>query len=168
MWTSKIKQTRGPASDNGFTLLEIMVAVSIMAVVLISVYRMHAQTISMNNIAKFHSAAPLLAQRTLAEFEMAESDEQASDSGDFGDEFPGYTWTLSVDEVVSDYLETVAEDMKKVDITVSFNEGEDRYRLRAYRFVRFLFAPQARDSMASASSRLLRMALTIKGIRIGM
>jgi len=37
-----------------------------------------------------------------------------------------------------------------------------------YRLVRFFTAPQARDSMASASSKLRLMALTIRGISMGI
>jgi len=45
-------------SAAGFTLLETMVAVSIIAIVLVSIYKLHIQTISMNITAKFYATAP--------------------------------------------------------------------------------------------------------------
>ena len=135
-WDSKVEKQRNLKPDKGFTLLEIMVAVSIIAIVLISVYKLHAQTIWMGNTVKFHTTAPLLAQRKLAELETILSRQQTSDSGDFGDQFPGYAWRLSVDDVESEFLGSVASDLKRVDVFVTFNRDEDSYRVRTYRFVR--------------------------------
>ncbi|MFO7972965.1 MAG: prepilin-type N-terminal cleavage/methylation domain-containing protein [Desulfobacterales bacterium] len=56
--------------DSGFTLLEIMVALSIIAIVLVSVYKMQAQSISMIYASKFYATAPLLAQLKIAEVEQ--------------------------------------------------------------------------------------------------
>ena len=91
--------TRNLQPDSGFTLLEIMVALSIIAIVLVSVYKMQAQTISMNYEARFYATAPLLAQLKIAELETENLEEQADDSGDFGDEFPGYRWKVVIDDI---------------------------------------------------------------------
>ena len=120
----------------GFTLLEVMLAVSIIAIVLVSAYKMHAQTISMNYIAKFQTTASLLAQRKMAEFENTSPDLLASDSGDFGDEFPDYSWYVTIEEVESAYLGNVAEDLKKVEVTVSLKSDEDFYKVSTYRLFR--------------------------------
>jgi general secretion pathway protein I len=135
-WNLKVEKRVKPKPEAGFTLLEIMVAVSIVAIVLVSVYKMHAQTIWMSNAVKFHTTAPLLAQQKLAEFEATSSHQQISDSGDFGDGFPGYAWQLSVDDIDSEFLGNVAEDLKRVDVTVTFRQNENSYHIRAYRFDR--------------------------------
>ena len=62
-------ETRNPQSKAGFTLLEIMVAISIIAIVLVTVFRMHAQTLSMNYSARFYATSPLLAQKKMVEIE---------------------------------------------------------------------------------------------------
>jgi len=121
--------------NKGFTLLEIMVAISIMAIVLVTVFKMHVQTLSMNTAVRFHTTAPLLAQKKIEELEIDSSIDQLADSGDFGAEFSGYTWKASVEEVQSDILEEDAESLKKVEIAVSFSNDELVYRLRAYRFI---------------------------------
>ncbi|MCU0593194.1 MAG: prepilin-type N-terminal cleavage/methylation domain-containing protein, partial [Desulfobacterales bacterium] len=48
-------------SPQGFTLLEVMVALGIMAIVLVSVYRLHSQTLAMSVESRFYTQAPLLA-----------------------------------------------------------------------------------------------------------
>ena len=121
---------------SGFTLLEVMVAMAIMAIVLVSVYRMHSQTLTMNAAARFYTQAPMLAQSKLAQLEADSSEIITEDSGDFGDKFPGYTWRIATDEVSSEALGEIAADLKRIDMTVSFNSDEYVYDIRTYRFVR--------------------------------
>ena len=127
--------TRNQQPDSGFTLLEIMVAVSIIAIVLVSVYKMQAQTITMNYAARFYATAPLLAQLKIAEVEIENLGESADDSGDFGDEFPGYRWNVVIDDIDSELLGNIADNLKKIDINVFFNTDEFTYSLRTYRFI---------------------------------
>lgn len=121
--------------DSGFTLLEIMVAISIIAIALIAVYRLYAQTLSMNQYQIFNTQAPMLAQKKMAELFNLSSNELVDDGGGFGDDFEGYTWKTSVESVSSEMLGDMAEDLKRIDLTISFNSDERTYRLRAYRFV---------------------------------
>ncbi len=109
---------------------------AIMAIVLVSVYRMQSQTLTMNAAARFYTQAPLLAQSKLAQLEAASSKLNAGDSGDFGDNFPGYSWSVSTDEVSSEILGEIARDLKRIDIKVSFNNDEYVYNFRTYRFMR--------------------------------
>ena len=118
----------------GFTLLEVMVAMAIMAIVLVSVYRMHAQTLAMNTANRFYTQAPLLAQGKLAQLATGSSEIIAGDSGDLGEKFPGYSWSVSVEEVSSEALGEVANDLKQIDLTVSYNEYA--YSVRTYRLMR--------------------------------
>jgi len=119
----------------GFTLLEIMVSISIISIVLVAVYRMHIQTIAMNSSVKFYTTAPLLAHGKIAELEINPSDELTDDSGNFGEEFSGYRWNLSIDDIESKLLGTTSKALKKIDVTISFNNDEFTYNLRKYRFV---------------------------------
>jgi general secretion pathway protein I len=123
-------------TGSGFTLLEVMVAMAIMAIVLVSVYRMHSQTLTMNMAARFYTQAPMLAQSKLAQLEIDSSGITAADSGDFGDKFPGYTWRISTEEVSSEALGEIAADLKRIDMTVVFNSDEYMYNVRTYRLMR--------------------------------
>jgi len=125
-----------PGTSTGFTLLEVMVAMSIMAIVLVSVYRMHSQTLAMNTANRFYTQAPMLAQSKLAQLETGSSETIAGDAGDFGDKFPGYSWNVTVEEVALEALGEAANDFKKIDLTVSFNNNEYIYNVRTYRFMR--------------------------------
>jgi general secretion pathway protein I len=120
----------------GFTLLEVMVSVAIMSIVLVSVYRLHSQSLAMNAEARFYTQAPMLAQSKLSEMGAGQDDEFTSTSGEFGDNFPGYTWSVSVDDVEIEALGEISQDLKRIDVTVSFNENEYVYNLRTFRLVR--------------------------------
>ncbi|MGD8291250.1 MAG: prepilin-type N-terminal cleavage/methylation domain-containing protein [Desulfobacterales bacterium] len=121
---------------SGFTLLEVMVAMAIMAIVLVSVYRMHTQTLTMNSAARFYTQAPMLAQSKLAQLEAEPSSIITGDSGDFGDKFPGYSWSITTDEISSEVLGEIGADLKRIDMMVSFNTDEYTYNVRIYRFLR--------------------------------
>ena len=119
---------------SGFTLLEVMVALAVMSIVLVSVYRMHSQSLTMNTAARFYILAPLLAQNKLAELESLSSEGFSDNSGDFGEQYAGYSWRSSVADVSSEVLGEVANDLKRIDLTVSYNEDQFSYNLRTYRF----------------------------------
>ncbi len=120
----------------GFTLLEVMIALAVMSIVLVSVYRMHSQSLTMNTAARFYTMAPLLAQSKMAELEALSADGFPEDSGDFGEQYPGYSWQTSISEVSSEVLGEVANDLKQIDLTVSYNNNQFIHSLRTYRFQR--------------------------------
>ena len=120
----------------GFTLLEVMIAMAVLAIVLVSVYRMHSQTLTMSTAARFYTQAPLLAQKKMAEVTTTTSGIFASDSGEFGENFPGYSWQVSATDVSSELLGEVADDLKRIDVTVAYLNNQFSYRLTTYRFQR--------------------------------
>lgn len=123
-------------SRHGFTLIEIMAAISIIAIVLVSVYKLHAQTVAMDSEVRFYATAPMLAQKKLAEIESKNQNDMSDESGDFGDQFPNYSFNIVINDVESKALGNVAEDLKRIDITVSFNQDEYTYNLRDYKLLR--------------------------------
>jgi general secretion pathway protein I len=120
----------------GFTLLEVMIALAIIAIALVTVLASQSQSLSLAGEAKFNTTAALLAQSKLAEIEAENPENLASDSGDFGENFPGYHWDLTVSSPGFAGVEEVLDYLKQVDLVVSWGE-QDRYqyRLRLYRFV---------------------------------
>jgi prepilin-type N-terminal cleavage/methylation domain-containing protein len=124
----------------GFTLLEVMVALGIMAIVLAGVYRLQAQTLGMSLESRFYTQAPLLARSALTRYEETARREQrplATDQGDFGREFLGYAWKITVDEAPSQTLGAdISRDMKRIEVLVTLNGGQFAYGMRTYRFVR--------------------------------
>ena len=120
----------------GFTLLEVMIAVAIIAIALMAVLGSQSQGLSLAGESRFNRTASLLAQGKMAEIEAVKDQRDLnSDSGDFGDEFPGYVWQLSVNEVLFDGAETISNRLNQIDLEVSWGSDElYQYRLRLYRF----------------------------------
>jgi len=111
-----------------------MVALAIIAIVLVSVYRLQSQTILMNIRSRFDTLAPMLAQQKLGEIE-ADLKNAVSDTGDFSDDFPGYSWETVVSEITSEILGQVAEDMRQIKVRVFFQDELTSYELRVYRVI---------------------------------
>ena len=89
----------------------------------------------MFNDIKFYTSAPLLAQSKMAEIETLDADELGDNSGDFGDDFPGFNWQVTVNEVESEALETFAENLKRIDLTISLNDDQFIYHFRKYQLM---------------------------------
>jgi general secretion pathway protein I len=122
-------------SKNGFTLLEVMVALSIIAIVLVSVLVSQVQSLSLQDESKFNTTAALLAQKKVSEFEAANSSGLTSGSGDFGTDFPNYSWEVNVQDVTLSGAEKFTQYLKQIDVNIYRGEKKHfRYSLRLYRF----------------------------------
>jgi prepilin-type N-terminal cleavage/methylation domain-containing protein len=129
-----------PSKRTGFTLLEMMVAVCVMAIALTSVYKLHAQTIRLNTIARFNTIAPLLVQERMALIDSQPIEDVADDSGEFEDSFEQYSYNIVVEETPSEFLETSADlgkdsglILKKITIEIAGGENGQTYRVSTYR-----------------------------------
>ena len=105
-------------SKAGFTLFEVLVAMSVIAISLSAVYRLHSQTLSMAHRARFYTIAPLLAHQKMAEFQLLPPDDLADDTGDFGEGYASFSWKATVNGVESELLRQTQEDFKRIDITI--------------------------------------------------
>jgi len=128
--------------STGFTLLEMMVAVAIIAIALTSVYKLHAQTIRLNSIARFNATAPLLAQERMALIDSQPIEDISDDSGEFEDGFENYAFDVVVEETPSEFLETsgdLGKDsgliLKKITIEITEGKSEQTYRVSTYRIM---------------------------------
>jgi general secretion pathway protein I len=120
----------------GFTLLEVMVALSIIAIALTAVFGSQSQSLMLANEARFSTTAALLAQMKMAELDVADSQALASDSADFGEDFPEYRWELEVTDASFPGVEEISDLIKQIDLKISWSEDESyQYHLRLYRFV---------------------------------
>lgn len=136
MWVLKSNRPSLPGASppSGFTLIEVIAAVSIISIVLLAVYRLHAQTISMNSTVRFYTIAPLLAQMRIAAIDT-DLEGRESGNGDFGEQFPGYAWEITIEDTESEYLGETAATLKKIDLVVSFARDGSTYRVRTYRLM---------------------------------
>ncbi|MBN1625097.1 MAG: type II secretion system protein [Deltaproteobacteria bacterium] len=128
---------------NGFTLLEVMVSLAIVAVVLVSLLISQSQSVSLQDEIKFKTTAALLAQKKISEIELEKTDKLNSDNGDFGDDFADYSWETIVQDIslpdsLSEYmeLEDFTKYLRQVDVNIYRGEEKrSQYNIRLYRFV---------------------------------
>jgi len=132
MWRFKINQSPG------FTLLEVMIATAIIAIALVAALGSQSQSVSLANEAKFATTVAFLAQKKLAELEANDLEDVVSDTGDFGEDFPGYRWESEVGEAPLEGFENVSDRIKKIRLTV-YRAEDDGYQ---YRLILYRFAPE--------------------------
>ena len=118
------------ASRKGFTLLEVMIAMAILATVLVTVFHSQSQSIAMANESRAMTTLALLAQSRMAEVEGQQSLSTGQTSGKFGDDFPDYSWTVGITQPPgpgSSYL-------RKIEVTVIHDYYPNRpYKVILYR-----------------------------------
>ena len=121
--------------SHGFTLVEILVALSIIAVVLVAVYRLQALNLSMTHTVQFNTIAPLLAQLKLAQAEQTGLGDSLNESGDFGESYPGYSWQLEVESAQQAGGDGVMERLAKIDVRVALEGSNEVLHVTTYRLV---------------------------------
>jgi general secretion pathway protein I len=97
---------------NGFTLIEVLFAMAILAIGLVAIFHSQSQSISMSTDSRFMTTAALLAQSKMVEVESRSSFSNQSESGDFGTDYPQYTWHLEISD-------TKLLQFKKIEITIT-------------------------------------------------
>ncbi|MFZ1983684.1 MAG: prepilin-type N-terminal cleavage/methylation domain-containing protein [Desulfatitalea sp.] len=127
------RTTRAGSAVHGFTLIEVLVALSIIVIAMTSVYRLQGDTFRMSADARFYTLAPLLAKGKLSEIESQELKNAADGSGDFGLAYPGYNWTVRMEDVHSEILKDKQHHLTRIDLTITQDEKLS-YALRTYRF----------------------------------
>lgn len=111
-----------------------MIAVSIIGVALVVLFGSQSRSLSIATEAQFNILAPTLAAMKLAELESGTLPME-NDDGDFGDEFPGYTWTIEAEDAIFDRPEglvDLARPLRKIDLQVSWSESNYNFQLIYY------------------------------------
>jgi len=89
----------GPrAPEDGFTLLEVMAAVVILSIALVSLLHANNQSVLLKGRAQNVTTATLLAREKLSEILIDPSSLEESQNGDFGDRFPYWRWEVTAED----------------------------------------------------------------------
>ncbi|HEB70448.1 MAG TPA: prepilin-type N-terminal cleavage/methylation domain-containing protein [Desulfobulbus sp.] len=112
----------------GFTLLEVMVSVTIIGIALVSLIGSQSQSVSIAASSRFETTASLLAQQKMTELALVGFDGLTTAEGDFGDAFPGYRWKAEVRDLGVDDtgIEGVDDMLRSVDLRISSGLEENQ------------------------------------------
>lgn len=131
------KTVLSAGNERGFTLLEVMISVSIIALILTSLFRMQSGTIKLATVGKFNSIAPALAQQLLTRVERDLAD-WSEGEGDFGETFPGIKWACEISDSFFEEIDFITEEnynrFKKIDIEITDPSGQRSYKVSTWRF----------------------------------
>ena len=104
-----------PGESAGFTLLEVMVALAIVAIALVSLLGLSSRTLTVNDRVEHITRATLLAQQRLAELDagvpLRDGDQELQ--GTFPAPFADYRWRLS-------YQDTPLPAVQQVTVVVAW------------------------------------------------
>ncbi len=117
------------SSGSGFTLLEVMISLAIIAITLTTLFGSQSQSLSLAAQMQFNTVASLLLRQKIAEYQSGILD-YVNDSGEFGAEFPGYTWKADVKQADLEVFEEYEEadvTLYRVELTVSWNHDNFSY-----------------------------------------
>jgi general secretion pathway protein I len=116
------KSTMVSPRQTGFTLLEVLVAVAVMAIALVGILKANYESLSALETSRERTTAVLLAANKLAEVEAAGAGKWSQFQGDFGEDHVGFIWKV-------DSEPTAAAGLVLVTVTVLTPEARTTVRL---------------------------------------
>lgn len=121
-------------SKKGFTFLEVIVAVAIIAIVFTASLKMVSRALALRSVSRFYSLAPYLASAASGKLEK-DGFRSSGMTGDFGDEFTGWSWKAEISKMQGDNAFAWMETLSKIDITVRYSPDNLDHHLVFYRVV---------------------------------
>ena len=124
LMAESVQKDPATSGRSGFTLLEIMIALAIISIAMVSLMSLANRTIGVHDRLQQLTVATLLAQQRMAEAEVS-SQHGTLDSGDsrgtFADPYQDYSWRIS-------YADTPLPSVRMVTVTV-FRGDEEQNEL---------------------------------------
>jgi general secretion pathway protein I len=125
------------SETGGFTLMEVMVSMAIIALVLVSLFRLQSGAVDLAGADQFQNLAPLTAKLRLAEIEarLGEFTGETEDVEISGDGYQGSCRITDVDlpEIMSD---KDPGRLRKIELVIAEPSGGRRsFRLTTFRYV---------------------------------
>jgi len=109
-------QSGQPSGQPGFTLLEVVIALLIVATVLVSLLGLQARTINAADRQQKLTMATMLAQQQMSETELNYAANQSGDEGTFEPPYDNYRWQV-------EFNTTPLAAVREVTVTVAWGEA---------------------------------------------
>jgi prepilin-type N-terminal cleavage/methylation domain-containing protein len=98
--------------DEGFTLLEIVIALGLIAVGLIAVFHLQAQNLDIQSEAQFMTLAKCFIQDRISQIACRKTLSEGTVTGEMGEDFPDFTYEEQISQVPD------AENVYKVKVGI--------------------------------------------------
>ena len=124
--------------QGGFTLIEVMVAMTIIATVMVALFRMQSGTINLAGVDDFQTTSRYLAAKALAQIALSINDPESK--GEFGQAFKGYAWHCDVTDVNANFSDIMPDfsdnigTLKKIDLIITRQQGNRSYHVETFRY----------------------------------
>jgi general secretion pathway protein I len=109
---------KAPKCAGGFTLIEVLATLLLLAIVLPAVMRGITLATEAGSTARWRTNAAELARSKLAELVATHQWQQGTLSGDFSPDWPAYQWQASVQSWPGD----TSAGLQQIDLTVTWTE----------------------------------------------
>ncbi len=117
----------------GFTLLEVMIAVGILAMALVVLLHAHVTNLRMAGHAGLKTTAVLLAEKRIAGLESSGVKSIGMREGDFEEGHPGFFWKELISTVRIG--NQVLTGFSRVEVIVSWEEGQREENVKLVTYV---------------------------------
>jgi general secretion pathway protein I len=135
-----------PPIGNGFTLLEVMIAVGVLGIAMLALLSLHDSNLQSVSRGNEMSTAATLAQGMMSDAELEHFPMLGKTSGNFQKLFPGvypkFSWARRVE------ASPMFPDIRKVEVTVFYGP---KYR-HAFSVVEFIHDPEPQQDLIQAAN----------------
>ncbi|MCX7918044.1 MAG: prepilin-type N-terminal cleavage/methylation domain-containing protein [bacterium] len=111
----KISLGKNPKSEFGFTLLEVVIALVIVVVGLVLISQAFSIGLRAVRVSDKATIARFLAEQKITEIELQSFLALQSGTGDFGPDYPDFTWQMNV-------ATTQLDNLLQINLTISWIE----------------------------------------------
>jgi len=121
-------------AERGFTLLEVMVALAILAVALTAIISSQSRTVSIADANDFARVSAYLAETKMGELAHGGPDRAAT--GSFAKPFDGYAWRADISNPPESEIGsvTVPAGLERITLEITDTRRDRTFTLRSYRF----------------------------------
>jgi len=128
-------RTRNRVRCGGFTLIEVMISLAVVAIALVALLSLQHQNLQSVIRAQEMTRAAMLAQSMMSQIEMGGFPPVATQNGDFQamyrGQYPGFRWRRAVEP------SAMFPDVRKITLTIFYGPGFHR----RFEVVEFMYHP---------------------------